>query len=318
MKRICPNCAKFIERKLKVCPYCGKPVKAEPKEKKGFLNKLGVYTPIRPSERIDAKLAAEKEAKIKKENNEQIIDDKLSLDTDGTCIKSENNKIVTQNSDISNNQDNMPRYKFVDKYGRPRYIRKKERQKVTSPRVDGINIPVVDTFAFGLKGEYGAMKKKPKNNTNYELEKLKWWEIYRFADRMLARRKINKYVKKESVKKPENVSYRGMFILCLLTGYLGIHNIYCKNYFKGFFTLSCFMVSFVYVSLYSLGSYAWLNNFWITFGAFPGLFCILSWIWDLTALIFKRFRYKQSKLNYIKTLDVETRARLGKKYIYMV
>ena len=52
--------------------------------------------------------------------------------------------------------------------------------------------------------------------------------------------------------------------------------------------------------------------------ALPGLICILIWFVDTISIIFKRFKYNTSRMNYIKTLDIETRARLGKKYIYIV
>ena len=66
-------------------------------------------------------------------------------------------------------------------------------------------------------------------------EKLEWWEIYKWADRMLARRKINKEVKKAATKTPARIKRGGMITLCLFFGWLGIHNFYGGNtaYVKG-------------------------------------------------------------------------------------
>ena len=49
------------------------------------------------------------------------------------------------------------------------------------------------TYFEGAKQPYGAKSARGERDD----EKIQWWEIYKWADLYLARRKINKEVKKE-------------------------------------------------------------------------------------------------------------------------
>lgn len=237
MKRVCPNCAKFISRKEQVCPYCQKPTKRE-------------------------KINYSKADEVKIKNNKK-----------DSGKKSKN---------INTN---------TDKYGT-------------------INIATNESIYYN-SAEYSAKKARGE----YEPEKLKWWEIYKWADRLWTRNKIKKVVNKNSNQPPENLSYASMLILTLLTGFTGLHNIYAKNYKRGIIMLSLFSISMAVVGL--VDYLPFLEKVQYSIGGFFGFVVLLMWVFDIFRVIFKKYIYKLSKIEFIKMLDIETRAKLGKKYIDM-
>lgn len=249
MKRVCPNCAEFIDKKTEICPHCGKPVV--------YNNSL---------------------KEIKKTN------DNSDLKKSDIPIKKERKKRQPKPSkydmDIHESKDGTIHIDTPESlyYSSPEYKQRK------------------------AKGEYGH-------------DKLKWWEIYRWADLTLTRRKINKIVNKNSNMPPDNLSYVSMILLTILIGFTGLHNVYAKNYTRGIIMASLFTISMVVVALSE--SVPFFNSVLYSLGAFPGLIVFLMWFFDIFKVIFKKYIYKKSKLEYIKRLDVETRAKLSKKYIDM-
>ena len=77
--------------------------------------------------------------------------------------------------------------------------------------------------------------------------------------------------------------------------------------------LGSFLVSLVVIMLAE--SVPFFASIQLSIGGLSGMIVMVMWLWDLFAIIFKKFRYRTTKLAYIKSLDVETRARLGTKYI---
>lgn len=243
MKRVCPNCAQFIDRKLEVCPYCKKSVKGERE------NILERDKNIKRSEKI----AGKKKERFKKTAKLSSVDSSL--------------------------------------YGK-------------------INIATPDSIYFN-SAEYSAKKARG----DYEPEKIKWWEIYKWADLVLTRRNINKVVNKNSKTPPENLSYISMIILTILIGFTGLHNFYSKNYRRGAWMLSLFSLSFFVVGMTEMVP-AFANlKIEYSLGALPGLIVILMWFFDIIRVVFKKYIYQKTRIEYIKRLDIETRAKLGKKYI---
>lgn len=242
MKRVCPNCAQFIDRKLEVCPHCKKPVKRD---------RVNVIERDKTPSKI-AKDGKRKE-KSKKAKKATIVDASL--------------------------------------YGK-------------------INIATPDSIYFN-SSEYSAKKARGE----YEPEKIKWWEIYKWADLVLTRRTINKVVNKNSKKPPENLSYVSMIILTILIGFTGLHNFYAKNYRRGAWMLSLFSLSIFVVGMTdAVPAFADLKIVY-SLGALPGLIVVLMWFFDIVRVIFKRYIYQKSRIEYIKMLDIETRAKLGRRYI---
>lgn len=141
-------------------------------------------------------------------------------------------------------------------------------------------------------------------------EKLKWWEIYKWADRMLARRKIKKYVNQASTEIPENISNTKMFFLCLFLGWIGIHNLYAKNFVRGFVVMGMMIVATVVISVDVLNSAVG-----VSIGGGFGFVVLFMWMLDLIRIITKKYRFRISKEKFVNKLNFSTRAKLGRKYI---
>lgn len=294
MRKLCKNCFKFIDLKKgeTECPFCH----CEVVKKK----------PQKPE--IKTSFTREPEP-LEQEKTKQ------------------NEPAETEHLDKPEPQEQTPRDKFHQKNGRIKWVPKrfrdgeeKEPKRVQQPRVSGVHIDVESSSYFARsKNKYTPSTERIviQNNGKYELQKLKWWEIYKWADRQLAKNKIKKAVKKEALKRPERVSFWTLLCLCLFSGFLGVHNFYAGNVKRGAVSAISFSVAMIYVIF--LDGIAFFNTYMQgLLCAVPGLICLLIWFTDAIAIIFKRFKYATSKLAYIKTLDLETRARLGKKYIYIV
>lgn len=297
MRKLCPKCFNFVSvKKGENCPRCGHMFEAK-KSKKDFSTSI---TPETKKEGISPNLEA-------------LYNEANQVEKEPTKIEVVEKK-KEDKSDLYHQKNG--RVKWVSK--RVREGKVKPPKFVSEPRVGGVHINVDEFAYFGkIKSKYNPSKFVSKVNGKYEIEKLKWWEIYKWADRQLAKRRINKVVKKEAVKRPERVSFGILLLLTIFTGYMGVHNFYAGNIKRGIVQASCFGLA--------MGFVMFLNN--IPFFemymqgllcALPGLISIIMWASDILMLILRRFKYATSRLEYIKTLDLETRARLGKKYIYIV
>lgn len=311
MKRVCPNCFNFV-KKADQCPVCGYDFKLKKRKSDIASSNAG---------KASGKAEETQEERLNRLYAEAQAQDKAQESAEG--------KVGTNVNVGADNvkADDAPVDKFHQKNGRIRWVSKLEREggkikkeKVVSPRLTGVHIDVSEYEFFGRsKGKYNANKEKfvVNNNGKYEIEKLKWWEIYKWADRKLAKMKINKQVKKEAVKRPAGVSYWVLFFLCLFSGFIGIHNYYAGNYKRGIVSTVSFSMAMFFVAV--LNNIAFFNTYMQgLLCAIPGLVFLFIWISDFLAIIFKKFKFRKSKEEYIKTLDLETRARLGKKYIYIV
>lgn len=233
MKKVCLNCARFIDKKADVCPYCGHVFTAP---KKNVIN-------------VD---------KQQKQN---------------TPKKKKSKTVVTVN----------------ENYGT-------------------IHISTKDSVYYSSK-DYSARVARGE----YKPEKLKWYEVDKWADKILTRRRINKVVNKEASKVPENLNYWAMLVLTILTGFVGLHNFYAKNYKRGIFMLCMFLFSLGIVGL--VPYLPFLSYVQWSLGGGIGLIVAVMWFLDVFRVIFKKYIYQYSRIEYIKMLDTETRAKLGQKYI---
>ena len=167
---------------------------------------------------------------------------------------------------------------------------------------------VLKVTFFEKQDEYSVKKARGE----YTPEKIEWWEIYKWADRMLARRKVKKEVNKASRVKPAFVSKVKLFLLCVFFGWFGVHNFYAKNIAKGWTVLSLMTISIIVVVVEPLTR---------IMGVFVGggfaFIVVTMWIYDLVSIILNRYKYKTVRMQFIRKLNVETRAKLGKKYINM-
>lgn len=292
MKRICRNCFNFVDKNVSTCPYCHKPVSGKKKSKEtGEVNKVKTRT----TEDIQAI----------KERQLESIDEMCSCNGEDCHCGHHHHKPISY----------FDRPKWIPKKKRKGYSETLEKEKGTHVRVKGVHIDV-SSVSF-LQGKIGMQNKyKPKQageEIDYRQEKLKWWEIYRFADRWLVRRAINRHVKKAAVVRPEKTSFWTLLLLSIFTGFVGGHSFYAKNFKRGIVSLSCFSLSMIMVIL--MDYIPFLLNFQYSLCALPGLICIMMWAWDILLIIIKKYKFRVSKLDYIYSLDVETRARLNNKYI---
>ncbi len=234
-------------------------------------------------------------------------------------VKSSKNKKVQKTQVVNVNDvenvsvEEWKRSVWIPKRKRAGYKQEQERLKGEQVRVQGRHIDVSSIALFENKNANKYTAKRSGNYNDYKQEKLQWWEIYKKADRWLVKRKLNKIVKQQGRVKPEKTSYWMMLFLTICTGFLGLHNFYAKNYKRAITSLSLFAWSITLVAL--LDVWPWLINVQYSLIAFPALICFLMWISDAIAVLFKRYVYRESKLNFIYSLDAETRARLGNKYI---
>ena len=291
MKRICRNCFSSIDRKYDVCPVCKKPVKPEKKS-----------------------TASGSASILNADKKEKVV---LKNPSDVNFSKNENKEKLPQEHCQKNG-----RIKWIPKNKRKGHKSYFELRKKKERRVSGRHIDVSDACFF--YGKYVSKNKyNPKNplkvsansttsDNTYELEKLEWWEIYKRCDRFLARRKINKIMKMEARKIPEETSYFKMLLLTVFTGFLGLHNIYVKNFKRGFTMLGLFAWCILFASMLSV--WPVLYNVW-SLCAIPGLIVVIMWINDFIGVLTKRYIYKESKLEFMYGLDIETRAWFGKKYL---
>lgn len=295
MKKPCPYCFNFVSSKDEECPYCHKELKKKKTERKPLLIK-----------------------RDEQENN-RILEQETSYTEPEVVVSG-----AQKSSDV---KEEKLQDIYHQKNGRIRWVPKKKRdgyiapKKITNPRITGVHIDVQDVSYFEKKrNKYTPSKDRLvalNGEGKYEMEKLKWWEIYRWADRQLAKNKINKVVKKESLKRPEKVSYWVLFFLSLFSGFIGLHNFYAGNTKRGIVSAVCFGLAFGFVIF--LDGISFFNTYMQgLLCAVPGLIALFIWVSDFISIIFKRFKYTKSKIAFIKTLDIETRARLGKKYIYIV
>ena len=300
MKKPCPKCFNFVNvKKGGSCPICHYEFDGK---KKQSTKEDTISTSITP-ECEEVKLSSNLQ-KLYEEANKEEKDESLAKEE-----KAETTDIYHQKNG---------RIKWVSKAVREGRV--KAPKRVANPRVGGVHIDVEKYSYFGRgRNKYIPNDQKfvYKEDGEYKVQKLEWWEIYKWADRQLAKNKIKKMVKKEAVKKPERVSFWVLLSLCLFSGFVGVHNFYCGNTRRGIIQASCFALAFGFVIF--LDGIAFFNLYMQgLMCALPGLIAVVMWLTDFIAIIFKRFRFEESRLNYIKTLDLETRARLGKKYIYIV
>ena len=126
---------------------------------------------------------------------------------------------------------------------------------------------------------------------------------------MLARRKINKEVKKASYKIPYGISRTKMLLLCIFLGWFGAHDFYAKNNKRGWTVLSFNVVVALVINIPIL--YKLMGIF---VGGGLGFVLVVMWISDLYAIITNHYKYRISKEEFISNLNVETRGKLPKRY----
>lgn len=274
----CPRCASEINDFDSVCPRCGLPIEGNsPKQ-------------IRKNKR----LAKKEEKKLQKQKNKEEKQQKFVSQTDFEKFTSTENMTKKQAQDalvfdVDENGEfdiDTSDVELVDK----------ETQELLKQR---------EQQTYSIKKARG----------DYKEPKIKWWEIYKLANRSFARRKIRKEVNKAAKIKPDFVSKSKLLLLCIFLGWFGTHDFYAKNKKKGWFSLICLVLWMGIVAL--APSSTFFASIELSIGGCAGFIVLMMWISDIVNIIFNNYKYKVQKVAFISKLNVETRAKLGEKYIDM-
>jgi len=283
----------IIGRKDTKCSQCGMKVEKMYKER----------------EEKELKKLTDDIARTEKENSEYIE----SLEKVDEVAKAEVSESVenvsSSESSISDSAKKEERSEEQRKRHKHKVKKSKEAPQFTIDKDGSYNIDTSDvTFLEGVENPTQSIK-KARGDMPKE-EKIKWWEIYKWADRMLARRKIMKEVNKASTKIPQGVSKGGMIALSLLFGWIGAHNFYARNFIKAWLIVAFDVIITIILSVDVLEQYVGIS---IAGGL--GFAVAFMWLVDIVAILFDKYRYKISKEEFISNLNVSTRAKIGKKYI---
>ena len=294
----CPRCASDITKNDKVCPRCGLPVdKMNFESEEEIKPQEAKLTKVQKRER-KKQIKAEKKAERKAR---KLAESRSSTDFSQFAVNSEKSESV---EDVLNRKN-----------------RKKKELNPTFELDDNgeFNIETKDVEIVGE--ETGKLIEERQKQTysikkargDFREPKIKWWEIYKLADRYFARRKIKKEVNKAAKIKPDFIKKSKLALLAIFLGWTGAHNFYAKNKKKGWVSIVSLIVwlGVIYLST-KVKFFAAIQ---VSVGGFAGFVNIIIWFGDAINILFNNFRYRIQKEAFIFGMNVKTRAKLGEKYI---
>ena len=299
--RQCPRCASEINAKDKVCPRCGLPVSKMGEAEDALAEEMikesqsEILNKAQKKEKKRLAKLAKKEAKRKRKEEGTVSTTDFSVYASN--VSSENEETLNLGKRKKKNDN----FQFkVDENG---------EFNIDTKDVEIIGEEVSKIYEEKRKQQEYSIKKA---RGDYRPPKIKWWEIYKLADRSFARRKIKRDVSKAAKVKPDFVSKFKLLILAILFGWCGAHNFYAKNKKKGFVTLSFLLVSIA--SMFLRGT-AFIGAIEVWAIGFTGFVVVSIWIIDVINIIFNKFEYRIQKDKFISCMNIATRAKLGEKYI---
>lgn len=285
--KFCPRCMNIIRKSDKVCSSCGLEVEKMQELENKEIEKQNKFV----EEQIEKQETLDKSTKLAEEER-SLIDEGKSVDE------------ISENQ-IEKEQENRPkRHKHKPKRQTP----KEDLPSYTIDEDGKFNINTKDvTFLEDIDLKSYSSKKalgeKPAR------EKIEWWEIYKWADLYLARRKINKEVKKASYKIPYGINKTKMLLFCIFFGWFGAHDFYAKNNKRGWTALSFFAISMIVINVPVL--YRIMGVF---VGGGLGFLMLVMWFGDMFRIATNHYQYRISKEEFISNLNLTTRGKLRKKY----
>lgn len=294
--RQCPRCASEITKNDKVCPRCKLPV-----SKMKFEESLYDAEGDNVQEPIKTKQQLKKEAKLKKK------EEKLQRKKELQGKKTDFSKYAS-NAKQDDNYLNQPKSKA-----------KKLAPKFEIDENGEFNIDTTDVELVGeargkiIEEQYKKNYSVKKARGDYREPKIKWWELYKLADRSFARRKIKKEVSKASKIKPENISKTKLLLLAIFLGFTGAQNFYAKNYKKG--TVSIITLILWVGIVYFASFVPFFASIQVSIGGGAGFVNLIMWASDIINIAFGSFKYRTQKEAFIFSMNIKTRAKLGEKWI---
>ena len=299
--RQCPRCASEITLKDKVCPRCGLPVSKMGEAEEALAEEMleqaksEKLNKVQQKEKKRLAKIAKKEAKRKKKEEAKMSTTDFSQFASNAT--SENEEPLK----IGKRKKKEEKFQFsVDENG---------EFNIDTKDVEIIGEEVSKIYEEKRKQQEYSIKKA---RGDYRPPRIKWWEIYKIADRAFARRKIKKDVKKAAKVKPDFISKFKLLLLAILFGWCGAHNFYARNKKKGFTSLSFLAVSMAGMFLRDT---AFVKTIEVWLIGFTGFVVLSIWIIDIINIIFNKFEYRIQKEKFISCMNIETRAKLGEKYI---
>lgn len=315
--RFCPKCMNIIHKNDTVCSSCGLEVdkmqqlalEKEEEKKKLIQEKIGEPEP-------EVTNASDLYGEIK------IISNQPQEDVNGqaeTTVEQQIKVVSNLEENVEQTDDGAKTEDLTTGEEQRNYAPKRHKHKAKKVREEDVPKFSVDengqydintkdvTFLEDI--DYKSYSKKQARGEKPAREKIEWWEIYKWADLFLARRKINKEVKKASYKIPYGVTKAGMLLWCIFFGWLGIHNFYAKNNKKGWTVVSFCVIVGIVINVPVL--YEIMGIF---VGGGLGFVVMAMWLTDLYGIITNHYQYRISKEEFISNLNVSTRGKLAKRY----
>ena len=306
--RQCPRCASELSNIDKKCPRCGMPVSMMNFEADAVKEKQKLSKDEKKAEKKKKKLEKKAERLAKKERESVSNTDFAKYASNGlnesALSKKEQNKKMSSKRKQRLDKEVTPEFE-LDENGEF-YIDTKDTQII-----DDETAKIIEEKHTKKQGDSYSVKKA---RGDYRQPRLKWWEIYKFAERSFAKRKIKKEVNKAAKIKPDFISKTKLLLLAIFLGWTGAHNFYAKNYKRGWVSIISLIV---WIGVIVAAEYVpFFASISISIGGFAG-FINAIWIWmgDIINIIFGSFKYRIQKEAFIFKMNVETRAKLGEKYI---
>ncbi len=313
MKR-CPRCSSEISQTDKVCPRCGLPVsQMQDIEKKFNLQSESEETEevVIPSKR-EEKRKRKEEKKQAKQAKKQAK--KQHLDSDEIDFSQ-----FAVNSGVPDPDEILDTDTYSERRKKRKRLQAKPRFMIDENGEFDINTSDVEIVGEEtgkiIDKQFEQSYSIKKSRGDYIPPKLKWWEIYKFADRHFARSKIKKEVNKAAKIRPSFVKKSKLLLLAIFLGWVGAHNFYAKNKRKGWVSVIALIVTTLVTMLTPYSSF--FASIQVSIGGFAGFVVLFIWLSDIINIIFNQFKYKFQRDRFIAGLNVETRAKLGRKYIDM-
>lgn len=304
----CPRCSAEITYRMKKCDKCGLP-----------LDGVDFSDEIEEQKRVEA----EEKARKKQNKKEDKRSKKAAKKQERKERRERESVSDTDFSKFATNSDKSNEPEYEIKRGLFGDIKKKKKKHL-NPKFEldengEFNIDTKDVEIVGeetgklIEDQYTRSYSVKKARGDYRPPKIKWWEIYKLADRAFARRKIKKEVNKAAKIKPGFIKKTKLMLLSIFLGWCGAHNFYAKNYKKGWTQV---VSLFVWLGVI-FGSAQWpfLKNIEISIGGFAGFIDCFIWFGDMINIALNSFKYRIQKEGFIFALNIETRAKLGEKYV---
>lgn len=305
--RQCPRCASEITLNDKVCPRCGLPVnKMNFSEEELNSNSGENFEENSPKLSKKEENKQRKLEKIERKKQKKLKEQKSDTDFSVYATNSESGEKV---DDVSADDSyKSKRKKYKEEQLKPKF----QIDENGEFDIDTKDVEIVGEEIGKLYEEKQTYSVK-KARGDYRPPKIKWWEIYKLADRSFARRKINREISKASKIKPSFINKTKLLLLAIFFGWTGAHNFYAKNKKKGWVSLISLII---WIGVFYLGT---INKFFasirLSVSGCAGFICLMIWFSDIINIIFNNFKYRIQKEAFIFNMNIETRAKLGEKYI---